>query len=284
MTRLTIPLCGLIAFMGHASFADEPAPFRDFTFKRVGVPQAGSKRITVQIDPEEQARWLAAPSKAPGSAPPLVAKGEDTVPPVPRDTSYSWFWDSVPVNGLGADGLRPALGVLAKPPSGKRSPVYRLSRMKEIADRHGADLLRATVGTKVSPALALAVIAVESAGKQKAVSHAGAQGLMQLMPATAERFGVSDSMDAAQNIKGGVAYLDWLMGRFAQDPILVLAGYNAGEGAVDRHGGVPPYAETMDYVPKVLAAFQVAKGLCATQPILVSDGCVFVGDRMAKAD
>ena len=107
---------------------------------------------------------------------------------------------------------------------------------------------------------------------------------MQLMPATAERFGVTDSTDPRQNITGGVKYLHWLMTRFEGDPLLVLAGYNAGEGAVDKHKGVPPYRETMDYVPKVLAAFNVARGLCATQPMLISDGCVFVGDRMAQAN
>ena len=77
-------------------------------------------------------------------------------------------------------------------------------------------------------ALVLAVITVESAGKADAISGAGAEGLMQLMPDTAARFGVSDSFDADQNILGGVKYLDWLMGEFEHDPILVLAGYNAG--------------------------------------------------------
>ena len=122
----------------------------------------------------------------------------------------------------------------------------------------------------------LAVIAVESAGRADAVSHAGAQGLMQLMPDTASRFGVKDSLRPDDNIAGGVKYLDFLMKEFDQDPILVLAGYNAGEGAVRNHKGVPPYAETRDYVPKVLAAFQVASGLCQTPPELISDGCVFV--------
>jgi soluble lytic murein transglycosylase-like protein len=98
---------------------------------------------------------------------------------------------------------------------------------------------------------------------------------MQLIPATAERFGVKDSKDPVQNIKGGVAYLDWLMKRFDRDPLMVLAAYNAGEGAVDANTGVPPYAETRDYVPKVLAAWQVAQGLCQSPPELVTDPCVF---------
>ncbi|HMO73684.1 MAG TPA: lytic transglycosylase domain-containing protein, partial [Paracoccaceae bacterium] len=135
--------------------------------------------------------------------------------------------------------------------------------------------LKATIGTQVSPALVLAVIGIESAGRVDAVSHAGAVGLMQLIPATAERFGVTDSKDPAQNIRGGVAYLDWLMKEFDRDPLMVLAAYNAGEGAVRANDGVPPYSETRDYVPKVLAAWQVAQGLCATPPELVTDPCAF---------
>ena len=119
------------------------------------------------------------------------------------------------------------------------------------------------------------MITVESAGKSDAVSAAGAKGLMQLMPDTAVRFGVNNSLEPTQNITGGVKYLDWLMQEFDRDPILVLAGYNAGEGSVRKHQGVPPFAETRDYVPKVLAAFQVAKGLCQTPPELITDGCVF---------
>jgi soluble lytic murein transglycosylase-like protein len=161
--------------------------------------------------------------------------------------------------------------------AGSTRPVAapRMQHMQDIARAQGIEILKSTIGTSVSPALVLAVISVESAGKTDAVSGAGAQGLMQLMPATAERFGVTDSMVAAQNILGGVKYLDWLMGEFDGDPILVLAGYNAGEGSVRKHEGVPPFAETRDYVPKVLAAFQVARGLCKTPPELVTDGCVF---------
>ena len=116
---------------------------------------------------------------------------------------------------------------------------------------------------------------VESAGRADALSGAGAQGLMQLMPATAARFGVTNAFDPADNIAGGVRFLDFLMETFDGDPIMVLAGYNAGENSIPKHKGVPPYSETRDYVPKVLAAFSVARGLCLTPPELVSDGCVF---------
>jgi soluble lytic murein transglycosylase-like protein len=96
---------------------------------------------------------------------------------------------------------------------------------------------------------------------------------MQLMPDTAERFGVTDRLSPAENIKGGVAYLDWLMEEFGNDPVLALAGYNAGENAVKSHEGVPPFAETRDYVPKVLAAYEVARSLCKTPPVLITDAC-----------
>ena len=149
--------------------------------------------------------------------------------------------------------------------------------MQAIAQTYGTEILKATIGTKVSPALVLAVMGIESGGRPDAVSSAGATGLMQLIPDTAKRFGVKDATDPVQNIKGGVAYLDWLMQQFNRDPIMVLAAYNAGEGAVAANGGVPPYAETRDYVPKVLAAWQVAQGLCLSPPELVSDRQKFSG-------
>ena len=116
---------------------------------------------------------------------------------------------------------------------------------------------------------------MESEGRADAVSKAGAQGLMQLIPATAKRFGVKNALDAGQNIRGGVQYLDLLLQTFDGDPILALAAYNAGENAVREHKGVPPFAETRAYVPRVLAAYATARGLCKTPPQLISDGCVF---------
>ena len=103
----------------------------------------------------------------------------------------------------------------------------------------------------VEEALVRAIIHAESAFNPNAVSRVGAQGLMQLMPATAARFGVSDAFEPAQNIDGGVGYLAWLSQRFDGDLNRIAAGYNAGEGAVDRHGGVPPYQETIVFVERV---------------------------------
>lgn len=178
------------------------------------------------------------------------------------------------------DAWNRALTLIANPPGGGGVAAPRLQTLQNIAQAHGQDILRETVGTHVSPALVVALIAVESAGRVDVESSAGAVGLMQLMPATAARFGVTDRTNPSENIKAGVAYLSWLMTHFDHDPIMVLAGYNAGEGAVMANSGVPPYAETRNYVPKVLAAFQVAKGLCLTPPELVSDGCVFAVSNM----
>ncbi|MBK8451838.1 MAG: lytic transglycosylase domain-containing protein [Thiofilum sp.] len=100
------------------------------------------------------------------------------------------------------------------------------------------------------------VIAVESCYNVTALSPKSAQGLMQLIPATAERFGISDPNDSAQNIRGGARYLAWLIARFKGDVSKALAGYNAGEGAVDRYGGIPPYRETQNYVINVLGLYQ----------------------------
>jgi hypothetical protein len=116
---------------------------------------------------------------------------------------------------------------------------------------------------QVSPDLVRAVIAVESEFDQWAVSSKGARGLMQLMPATARRLGVLDPFDARQNIFGGTQYLRILLDQFAGDVELVLAAYNAGEGAVQRYRGVPPYRETRGYVKKVGA---LLGGLSATTP------------------
>jgi TPR repeat protein len=105
----------------------------------------------------------------------------------------------------------------------------------------------------IDPNLVLAVIQAESAFNPSAMSNKNAQGLMQLIPETAERFGVKDSWDPIQNIKGGTAYLHWLLRHFEGKVDLVLAAYNAGEGAVERYHGIPPYQETQNYVKQILA-------------------------------
>ncbi|MEJ6397206.1 lytic transglycosylase domain-containing protein [Yoonia sp. 208BN28-4] len=245
----------------------------DFTFRRVTVPSgSANRRITVQVEP----RAPSAP-QAPAAAGAAAAIAASASPSVPRASGYEWFWAGVSpaLSDSGPGRLQQALRTIDSAPDGKAVATPRLQHLQQIANSHGLDILRATVGTDVSPALVLALIAIESAGQEQAESHAGAVGLMQLMPATAARFGVTDRTNPADNIKGGVAYLSWLMNHFDNDPVLVLAGYNAGEGSVRDNAGVPPYAETRAYVPKVLAAWSVARGLCITPPELVTDGCVF---------
>lgn len=246
----------------------------DFTSKRVTVPAANAtNRITVQIDPN--APRLDPIYAEPAPEVPVVAP--DGSIDLPAPSGLEWFWANVSasVQDQGPARFMTAIAQLNNPPDGTAVRAPRLQSLQTLANRHGLDILRETVGTQVSPALVLAVISVESAGRTDAVSSAGAEGLMQLMPATAERFGVSDSTNPSQNIKGGVTYLAWLLDRFGNDPILALAGYNAGEGNVDKYSGVPPFPETRAYVPKVLAAWQVAKGLCQTPPELITDACVF---------
>ncbi|MEQ6248628.1 transglycosylase SLT domain-containing protein [Sulfitobacter sp. HNIBRBA3233] len=260
---------GFAVVCAAGSFADSPKPFPDFKPKFVKPPQASARKTSrVKIN-----RPVYAPAPAPDAQDVALApSGEIERPASGR---YDWFWTKVSPEAAKAGPGRLEEAMTALAAASTRVPAPRLQQMQDIARSHGVDILRSSIGTRVSPALALAVISVESSGKPDAVSGAGAQGLMQLMPDTASRFGVKDSLAPQENIAGGIKYLDWLMGEFGDDPILVLAGYNAGEGSVRKHAGVPPFAETRDYVPKVLAAFQVAKGLCKTPPQLISDGCVF---------
>jgi soluble lytic murein transglycosylase-like protein len=121
--------------------------------------------------------------------------------------------------------------------------------IEDAAQRHGVDA-----------SLVRSVIKVESNFDPNAISHAGAKGLMQLMDGTAAGLGVTNSFDVAQNIEGGVTYLAQQLRRFQGDERLALAAYNAGPGAVQRYGGVPPIAETQAYVQRVLSYYQTGDG------------------------
>ena len=108
----------------------------------------------------------------------------------------------------------------------------------------------------VDPSLVMALIAVESNFDGKAVSPKNAQGLMQLIPATAARFGVKNAYNPLENLKGGLAYLQWLMAYFKGEVALVLAAYNAGEETVERYRGIPPYRETRNYVKQITSVYK----------------------------
>ncbi|WP_334153242.1 lytic transglycosylase domain-containing protein [Tepidimonas sp.] len=125
--------------------------------------------------------------------------------------------------------------------------------------RHAQLIQRLAPRFAVDGRLALAIARAESNFEARAVSPRNAQGLMQLIPDTAERFGVRNPFDPEQNVRGGLSYLRWLLDRFDGDVALVCAAYNAGEGVVDRYGGVPPYPETRAYVQRILHFYRATR-------------------------
>ena len=262
-TKVAMLTAALCMSGAAASSGDES----EFTFRTVRPPSGEGRRITVQITEP-----LPLPRSYKDSRGSMGA--EDRPPPM----EIGAFWTLVSplrdAEGQGDERLARAVTALTAATDAPVGPPA--DALRAIARRHGDHIRAAAEGGRVSPALALAVIAVESSGRTDAVSHAGATGLMQLMPATAARFGVRDALQPAENVAGGIAYLDWLLTRFGGDPILALAAYNAGEGAVDAHFGVPPYAETRAYVPKVVAAWKVARTLCAVPPDGPRSPCEFV--------
>jgi soluble lytic murein transglycosylase-like protein len=154
-----------------------------------------------------------------------------------------------------------------------RSPIYfshrsadYLNLVQQVSEKHGVDAR-----------LVKAVIQVESNFNERARSPKGACGLMQLMPATASRYGVGQIFDPQENIDGGVRYLRDLLVMFNSDLSLAVAAYNAGEGAVQRFNGIPNYNETQNYVRKVLALYQGNNSYSAQVPVIktVSQPAVF---------
>jgi soluble lytic murein transglycosylase-like protein len=140
------------------------------------------------------------------------------------------------------------------PASVSRAPT-QASRAK-AASRWGPLIDQVAAEHGMDARLLHAIVTVESAYDPQARSHAGALGLMQVIPATGKRFGANDLFDPLQNLRAGTAYLAWLKRRFGGDLTLMLAAYNAGEGAVQRHGNrVPPFNETRQYVRKVTALY-----------------------------
>ncbi len=144
-------------------------------------------------------------------------------------------------------------------------PGVNFNTLRLNTAAYQAEITAAAKDYGVDEAVVRAIIHAESAFNPNALSRVGAQGLMQLMPATARRFGVSNAFDASQNIRGGVQYLAFLLKRFKGDLRLVAAGYNAGEGAVDKYNGVPPYNETQRYVQRVGVLADRYRGSLATR-------------------
>lgn len=176
----------------------------------------------------------------------------------------------------------------------RAAPGYRL--IKTYRDR-GLDNVRSTqlpqptasrydrlikstaVSHQVDSALVKAVVQVESAFDRYALSEKGASGLMQLMPATADRYGVDRVFDPQQNVTAGVRYLRDLLTQFSGNARLAVAGYNAGENAVTQYGDVPPYPETQDYVSKVLSLYQAYRKRHCANTERVANDCAGIAHR-----
>jgi soluble lytic murein transglycosylase-like protein len=171
-----------------------------------------------------------------------------------------------PIYKYDADGVAHFTGqpssrgyeLFARTPKGlTRSGDHCDPRLPARAAQYDAIIEAAAKSAGVEPNLLRAVIVVESGFNSRAVSKSGAVGLMQLMPATATRFGVFNRYDPLQNVRGGALYLGFLIKRFRQNVHLALAAFNAGEDAVDRSSGqIPPFIETLEYIPKVLKIYQ----------------------------
>jgi soluble lytic murein transglycosylase-like protein len=149
---------------------------------------------------------------------------------------------------------------IAPVPAGKSVPLVALTKVE-------MHQMLAHAGTEhnIDEDLLASVVRAESGGQVRAVSRAGAQGLMQLMPGTATELGVKDAFEPEENISGGTAYLDALLTRYHDNLALALAAYNAGPAAVDRYHGVPPYRETRAYIARVIREFNRRKQAGAAQ-------------------
>lgn len=188
-----------------------------------------------------------APSEAPKPNPAATA---DAIPPAPEQIRYMVLKDRR--TGRLMRRAVPVLPLSAKPASGRSFDGL----VNSAAEQY-----------QVDPALVHAVIAVESNYNPYAVSPVGAQGLMQLMPATAKQLGVSNAFNAEENIRAGVRHLKELQRRYNGDNRLALAAYNAGAGAVKKYGWIPPYRETQDYVYKVGKRYGDAQRLAGTSKV-----------------
>ena len=180
-----------------------------------------SAQLTYYIDERGRRVYVNADPKPQAADKPQKAR------PSPR---YSVLMEKKPVSPAASSAV----------PAPSAAPVQVDSLIQEAAHRH-----------EVDANLVRAVIRVESSFNARAVSNKGAMGLMQLVPATARRFGVENAFNPVENVEGGVRYLRYLLDLYGGNLNLSLAAYNAGEKAVERHGGVPPYRETRDYVKKI---------------------------------
>jgi soluble lytic murein transglycosylase-like protein len=177
--------------------------------------------------------------------------------PVAAHADIYAFTDRAGVTHYSNVPADPRYAVVLSEPSRPSAPAATTSEWRVRAAAYSDLIDEAAHHAQVSPALLRAVVAVESAFDPQALSPKGAQGLMQLRPETARRYGVRKPFDPRDNLRGGASYIRDLLKRYGNDLELTLAAYNAGEDAVDRHGrSVPPFPETRAYVPAVLKFYR----------------------------
>lgn len=192
-----------------------------------------------------------APAAAPVEQPPAPAPAPVAEKPLPEKV-YAAPAASPPP----APAAAPPAPALPEPvaPKPKASLMHFMDTHEIPSGPFGQMIFEVAARYSLNPHLVAAIVRVESSFNPRAKSRKGACGLMQLLPETARRFGLrssKDLFDPAKNLEAGARYLKWLSARFGGDPVRVLAAYNAGEGAVQRYGGVPPYKETRNYVSKI---------------------------------
>jgi soluble lytic murein transglycosylase-like protein len=296
------PLCAMPAFAGNLYRCDGADGARSYVSKKV----PGAKCTVISYSSKASAP-IAAPATAavgsastkgtvsgspisatvadkplentaialPASAPPAPAQKPYQAPRLVQGQVYSYIKDGVrhytskPPKGVaGATSLRTIrYSFMETCYACAARPGVNFNTLRLNTDAYAAEIRAAAARHGVDEAIVRAIIHAESAYNPNALSRVGAQGLMQLMPATARRFGVGNAFDAGQNIGGGVQYLAWLLKRFNGDLSLAAAGYNAGEGAVDKYKGVPPYNETRLYVQRVSVLADRYRGALAASAL-----------------
>jgi soluble lytic murein transglycosylase-like protein len=279
---------------------DSPDGARSYSSKRVAGAKctAVSSYAATRYQSPAPVSWIPAPAAPPADAAlPLAASSTPAAaspaesPPAPSTPAtpasgrpyqsprlvegqvYAYIKDGVrhytskaPQGVAGASGMRTIrYSYLETCYACASKPGVNFGTLRLNMAAYNDEIRAASRQHGVDEAIVRAIIHAESAFNPNALSRVGAQGLMQLMPATARRFGVGNPFDARQNIEGGVQYLAWLLKRFNGDLRLASAGYNAGEGAVDKYRGVPPYGETRRYVERVAVLAERYRGSLATQ-------------------